>query len=329
MPNGWGFAAYHGCALAARLRSVSVLLIVLAACSAATTRLYEKPDSIEVVETRLIDPARSRTVPIRMYLPRMESRAPLIVFSHGLGNSRAGYSYLGNAWSRQGYAVVFVQHSDSDETLSLRGLYRAAFDRKVWRNRPLDVSFVLDQLRPSSADPVLAAAATRIDMDRIGMSGHSYGAYTALVLAGGLVELDGKRVSLADPRIDAIVTLSSPRMRAIQPEADAYAPIRIPVLHLTGTKDSSLVFATRPRIRRVPFERIANAEQYLVTLTGARHGSFSDDGYPRDPDEYHDEIAAFTTAFWDGWLRGDRVARARLLALASPTAKVETGTASP
>lgn len=278
-------------------------------------------DRIEILDAALVDHHRERTVPVRIYLPRGQDRLPLILFSPGLGNSRAGYSYLGRGWAGEGYAVIFLSHPDSDDTLSLRELYGAAFDQSVWKNRPLDVTFVLDQLH-GRADPSLAAVASRIDLDRVAVAGHSYGAYTALALAGGLVLLDGERVSLADPRFRAVALLSPPRMRAISSVA-AYAPIRLPVLHLTGTRDNSIVFATPPRVRRVPFESIANAEQFLVTFAGARHGSFSDRGFPRDPERHHAGIAAFTTAFFDFYLKADSTALGRMDQLASDGTKLQ------
>lgn len=301
--------------------------LLLAACAISRPRYEPQPSattSAEILETTLVDSVRHRSIPLRIYLPADPAPAPLIVFSHGLGNSRSGYSYLGDAWAARGYVVVFVQHIDSDDSLSLLNLYRAAFDRAVWLNRPLDITFVLDEFDSTSADPVIASIAGRVDMDRIGMAGHSYGAYTALVIAGGLVALEpgSDRVSLADPRIDAIVALSSPLMRALT-TVPAYAPIRVPILHLTGTKDSTREFATKPRHRRIPFDSIANAEQYLVTLTGARHGTFSDDGDLATAAALHPWIAEFTSTFWDGWLKDDLAARARVESLASDFAKLE------
>lgn len=301
-------------------------LLLLAACAASRPRFElppPAPTTAQILETTLVDPVRNRSLPLRIYLPADPAPAPLILFSHGLGNSRSGYSYLGNAWAARGYVVVFVQHTDSDDSLPLPKLFRAAFDHAVWRNRPLDITFVLDEFGSSTADPVIASVARRIDMDRIGMAGHSYGAYTALVIAGGLVALEpGDRVSLADPRVDAIVALSSPLMRALT-TVPAYAPIRVPILHLTGTRDSTREFATTPRHRRIPFDSITNAEQYLVTLTGARHGTFSDDGDLRTASSLHPWIAEFTSTFWDGWLKNDPAARARLESLASDFAKLE------
>ena len=65
-----------------------------------------------------LDPARQRQVPARIYLPAAElGPCPVIVFSHGLGGSRLGYSYLGRHWASHGYATVHVQHRGSDSAV--------------------------------------------------------------------------------------------------------------------------------------------------------------------------------------------------------------------
>ena len=69
------------------------------------------------------DEKRQRDVPAKLYLPAEpagDSRWPIVLFSHGLGGSRHGYSYLGEAWSAVGYLSVHVQHAGSDSA-ALRG----------------------------------------------------------------------------------------------------------------------------------------------------------------------------------------------------------------
>lgn len=291
----------------------------------------EETAQVEVADTTVVDSARGRTIPLRIYMPRAEGRVPLIVFSHGLGSSREGAAYLGSSWASKGYVVVHLQHPDSDSSLNWFQLYRASYDRRVFRNRPLDVTFVLDQLMTRGPDPVLSRTAARIDFDHIGVGGHSYGAYTSLVVAGGLVKVDdGPRISLQDRRVDAIVALSSPRMKALTSK-EAYEPITVPVLHMTGTKDSSWIFRTKPHHRRIPFQSITRAEQYLVTMEGAMHGSFSDRA-ERAPEanleRFHSETVKFTSAFWDAFLKNDQAARASLKEFESSFSRVEVKSAT-
>ena len=63
------------------------------------------------------DDSRNRDIPLRIYLPASNSSAPVVLFSHGLGGSRAGSKFLGQQWSARGYVAVFLQHPGSDETV--------------------------------------------------------------------------------------------------------------------------------------------------------------------------------------------------------------------
>jgi hypothetical protein len=91
----------------------------------------------------------------------------------------------------------------------------------------------------------------------------------------------------------------------------AYASVAIPMLHLTGTHDSSLAYGTTPADRRVPFESIPRDDQFLVDIQGGNHSMFSDEESP-DNREAHDIIRETTTLFWDAYLRDDSNALAAL-----------------
>ena len=62
-----------------------------------------------VLDLALLDADRQRPVPVRLYLPQQASHdgpVPLVVFSHGLGGSRTGYSYLARHWADVGMASL-------------------------------------------------------------------------------------------------------------------------------------------------------------------------------------------------------------------------------
>ena len=63
------------------------------------------------------DAARNRDIPVRIYLPVNEKPEPVVLFSHGLGGSRAGSKFLGEHWAARGYVAVFVQHPGSDDAV--------------------------------------------------------------------------------------------------------------------------------------------------------------------------------------------------------------------
>ena len=65
------------------------------------------------------DPVRGRAVPVKLFWPdaARTRTVPLVVFSHGIGSARDGYTYLGRYWARHGIASLHVQHVGSDRTL--------------------------------------------------------------------------------------------------------------------------------------------------------------------------------------------------------------------
>jgi predicted dienelactone hydrolase len=285
---------------------------------------------MEMTET-FHDAARQRDVPVKIYAPSGSGPFPLIIFSHGLGSSRNGYAYLGKHWASHGFVVVHPQHQGSDsEVVRTRGrwaAYRSAYEVQQWIDRPADASFAIDELQRRDADARGWPLAGKIDFRRIGAGGHSYGAHTVLALAGLLVNLPHQKGrSFHDPRVKAVVSLSSPPMNFAPTEYE-YSRIDLPVMNMTGTRDASLTFRTTHAHRRRPFERIHRSDQYLITIDGAVHRTFADletiedaiavgrlDGPPgvatRPPGntEHQQHLAiirAMTLAFWQAYLQDD------------------------
>jgi predicted dienelactone hydrolase len=228
------------------------------------------------------DEKRNRDVPVKIY----GQRGPVVVVSHGIGENRDSYAYLGRALAAHGYRAVHITHAGTDRAVLERGyrhLYRAVKQKENWVNRPLDVSFVLDRLAVSEAAIV----------------GHSAGAFTAFALAGMRMN-DG---TLRDPRVNVAVAMSMPRMEGVIPPG-GYDSIAIPVLNVTGTCDTSIIYRTFPKHRRIPFDATHAANQYLLTFEGVNHDTFVVE------DRRNAEIAAATIAFLDAWTRGDDAAAA-------------------
>ncbi len=237
------------------------------------------------------DERRSRDVPVRIYEPAAASgRLPVVIFSHGIGEDRDSYAYIGRALASNGFIAVHVTHAGTDKAVLKQGywkLYRATKKPENWRSRPLDVSFVIDQLgtRPD------------VDMSRIAVAGHSAGAFTALALAGAR---GSNGESFRDDRVRVIVAMSMPKIEGL-----SYDDIHIPVLNITGTCDSSLIYRTRPRDRRVPFEQTHATRQYLVTIDRVNHNTFSNATDPQ-----HDVIVRLILDFLRAWLLDDHASRA-------------------
>ncbi|HEY0553536.1 MAG TPA: hypothetical protein VGG20_04675 [Thermoanaerobaculia bacterium] len=303
---------------------LALLLFATAAATAAAPApaSYKKDLGPYLVVSELLswqDTARDRPVPVKIYSPATgKGPFPVIVFSHGLGGSREGYEYLGRQWASQGYVAVHVEHLGSDTAAFKKGgrilkeLREAAADPANALARPLDVRFVLDQLEKVNRGG--SPLAHRLDLDRIGMAGHSFGAWTTLAVAGQAI---GRLGSSADPRIKAAIAMSAPAPRRRESLDRAYAGIHIPILHMTGTRDDSPLGETSAAERRLAYDHIQGADQYLVTFQGGDHMIFSGrllgDRGDREKDPlFHSLILQSTTAFWDAYLKGDTAAKAWL-----------------
>ncbi|HVS30346.1 MAG TPA: hypothetical protein VMS98_02725 [Thermoanaerobaculia bacterium] len=243
------------------------------------------------------DERRGRDVPVKIYMPREPgdpsqlrmTRRHAVIFSHGIGEDRDSYEYLGQALAEAGFVAVHITHAGTDRAMLERGyrhLYRATKERINWVNRPLDVSFVIDQLPHVS---------------RIAVAGHSAGAFTAFAVAG--MRLAGGE-SFRDERVHAIVPMSMPRMDGIL-AADGFANIGVPVLNMTGTCDTSLIYRTWPKHRRIPFQSSPGGPHYLITMEDVNHSTFSN-----RRDERHALIAELTVLFVRAFLLDEPDARA-------------------
>jgi len=267
------------------------------------------------------DEARKREIPIRVYLPADKAAAPVVLFSHGLGGSRAGSKFLGEHWAARGYLCVFLQHPGSDES--------------VWRNQPLaeraaamrqaasgpnftlrvkDVPAVIDQLElwNKAADHPLAG---RVDASRLGMSGHSFGAVTTQAVSGQSFPLVGPKFT--DPRIKAAVVFSPSQPNAGSVDR-AFGSVKLPWLLMTGTKDIASVGgapigAADMAARLAVYPALPAGSKYELVLDGAEHSAFTDRPLPGESGQrhpnHHRAILALSTAFWDAYLLNNAEAK--------------------
>ncbi len=263
------------------------------------------------------DDTRNRDVPVKIYYPETHGapapgKFPVVLFSHGLGGTREGYAYLGQAWAAHGYVSVHVQHLGSDDraykgTLQpLRKMRQAMMDPANRTNRPLDVRFALTTLTALSTDPGFALAG-HLDLSEVGVAGHSFGAHTTMVLAGAAFGNGPPPVH--DPRIKAAVAMSTPIIdRSLA--FTSFAGVTIPVFHMTGTKDVVRVLqgpGAKASDRRIPFDQTAHATAYLLTFEGGDHLVFSGRGVAARPGDaaFQQRVVAGSLAFWDAYLKHD------------------------
>ncbi len=263
------------------------------------------------------DAARNRDIPVRIYLPASEKAEPVVLFSHGLGGSRAGSKFLGEHWAERGYVAVFVQHPGSDEAVwkeaapeNRMAALREAASLENFLLRVKDVTSVLDQLEDWNKSGALTG---RMDLKKIGMSGHSFGAVTTEAVSGETFPASGTK--LTDPRIRAAVIFSPSTPRSTSAER-AFGDVRIPWLLMTGTLDTAPIGPADLNSRLAVYPALHGAPKYEVVLDKAEHSAFTesalpDDREPRNPN-HHRVILALSSAFWDAYLRDNKEALAWL-----------------
>ncbi len=273
----------------------------------------------EPLDVAVKDAGRNREIPIRVYRPAGDQPAPVVLFSHGLGGSRMMNSTMARHWAGRGYVAVFLQHPGSDTS--------------VWRGKPLgerlpamqqaagpenfllrvkDVPAVLDDLarrNQDRSDPLFG----RLDLDRVGMSGHSFGAVTTQAVSGQ--QAARGRVSFTDPRIKAAVIMS-PSTPKLGTAEQAFGEVKIPWLLMTGTKDLSIIGGADLNSRLGVYPALPAGDKYEIVLHDAEHSAFTDRALPGDREarnpNHHRVIYALSTAFWDAYLKGDAAAKAWL-----------------
>jgi len=273
---------------------------------------YTKAGTAKVLTwtTAWHDAARKREIPLKVYYPDGTENCPVILFSHGLGGSSEIYKYLGEYWASHGYISIHPSHIGSDTKLLLtKGpaeLVKAAANLEEVRNRPLDLTFILDELerlqkaKPDPAKPF--PLRDRMDLAHVGVAGHSFGAHTTVVIGGAQMVL-GNNKPLADPRVRAIIPMSPPVFggKFLQQFLNkTYGEMTIPSLHMTGTLDDSPIGDTKAADRRLPFDNMLKSERQLVNFEKGDHMIFS--GRPSltprpDDAKFQEQIAAITTIF--------------------------------
>lgn len=293
--------------------AILVLLIAPSAGRAAVTDYAAPgPHPVAVLQGEWRDAGRDRTVPYLIRYPADLARpAPVVIFSHGLGGSRTGAAYYGDHLASHGFVVVYVQHPGSDAGIFQgksvsREVAGQSLSPRTALDRFFDIPFALDQL--AALDRAPGPLQGHLDMARVGMSGHSYGAVTTEVMAGQVFPA-GR--SLPEPRFKAFLAMSPSPDREGN-NARAFAQINRPFLFLTGTKDEAQV---GPRAmdsaenRVKPFEAINGIPESLVVLTGGDHMVFSgrlEMGQSRPGDDrFRNIVKAASLAFWDAYLMDD------------------------
>jgi dienelactone hydrolase len=230
-------------------------------------------------------PGRGEELRVRVSAPQTGHDLPIIVFSHGFGQSSHSYGPLVDYWAAHGFVVVQPTHLDS------RTLNIPPDDPRtplIWRLRVEDLTSVLDHL--DLLESTVPGLGGRLDRSRVAAAGHSWGAQTASMLLGARVlEPDGgKGEDMSDSRVTAGALLAAAGRGGadLTPFAAEHFPfmnptfedMTTPTLVVAGDRDQSALSVRGPDWFTDPYF-LSPGDKSLLTLFGAEHSLGGISGY--------------------------------------------------
>ncbi|MGK7922792.1 MAG: alpha/beta hydrolase [Trichodesmium sp.] len=257
-------------------------------------KFYFYQDTLE-----LNDKNRNRQFIVNLYLPsnyRQSETIPVVILSPGLAAKLSQWQHLAKHLASYGFLVAKIQHPGSDFNHFqdfLDGKEKDIFELQEFINRPLDVSYLLDELEGINKSEFQG----KLNLKNVGIAGQSFGAYTALALAGAKInfaqlkqdclpqiqylnpslflqcralELPEKNYNLRDQRITSVLVMD-PVNRSIFGKS-GLSQINIPILWVAGSEDQ----LTPLVVEQVdPFSWLSVKEKYFMLTKGAKHLDFN------------------------------------------------------
>lgn len=247
----------------------------------------------------LTDSKRNRSFYVILYKPQQwrSGKTPVVVISHGLASNPESLEDVAQHLASYGYVVALPQHPGSDTKQAkdlLEGYSREVFDLNEFIDRPQDITFVIDELEQRNQSEFDG----RLDLENVGVGGHSFGGYTALAVAGAVIDFDYLQ-KICDRDYGALNTSLLLQCRALSLPRETYkfrdnrvkavlaanpvnsgifgekgiSQIQIPVFFLSGNYDPATP-AVFEQLRS--FIWLTNPSKHLVLAEGQAHVDFSD-----------------------------------------------------
>ncbi len=275
---------------------------------------YESTAVVSVSPVILPVSGRMVNIEMRISAPIDGEQLPVILLSHGHGQSNHLSSLNGNLplmdyWASKGFVVIQPTHLDS-KTLNL-GPEIPGYPL-FCRSRVEDMKAILDQI--DYIENSNSHIKGRIDRERIAIAGLSLGGFTAsLLLGANIVNTDdGEITDLSDSRIKAGVLLSAPgNGKDLNEFAATHYPflagidfkkMNTPTLVVWGDADVPSHQSIRGADWHADPYYLSNGPKSLLTLYGSGHllGGISGYDAAETTDESPERVAIvqqLTTAY--------------------------------
>lgn len=298
-------------------------------------------------------PERQEASQFYLFQPEITSTAPqsipVVVISHGMASSAWSLAYLAEHLASHGYGVILLEHPEttaqrfSQFFSGLAGPPNAT----TLLHRPRDITAALDTLEQQAQQhPYLQ----KLNLESVGVLGHSLGGYTALAAAGAeinapqlartcqddtllrrpvlnlsmliqcrLAEVPSDySLTVQDERVKAAIALN-PLTSQVFGEAGLGA-VDVPVM-MVSSLDDYFVPALPEQIE--PYSWLQNQDRYLVLIENGTHFSLLantvDTELPMPeflidatPETTHQQMAVLSLAFFERYLQHQPEAEAYL-----------------
>lgn len=254
-----------------------------------------------------------------------QDRFPVLLFSHGLTGFRNQNTFQVEELASRGYVVVGIDHPYDaaavvfpDQTAMLKLENLSGFDAYEKKSRLWveDAKFVLDQMELLNESDHKGIFSERLDMDKVGMFGHSFGGATAA------------QMLLADSRVKAALNMDGtlygqpvPEGGYGKPYMQMNAEFSVDRLAFKRSLDQAIESSGRSREDYEQFwaesaerrKRAGAGEAYSVVFANANHMSFTDfylfspllPPTGASPRQMHRSINELSSAFFDRYVKGD------------------------
>lgn len=201
---------------------------------------------------------------------------PLLLFSHGNGGMRSQNVFWCEHLASHGYIVMAPDHTGNCLITFINGEPVFFSDdpegrKRASEDRPKDIRFLIDCMERMNKGND-SRFFGKVDMDQIGVSGHSFGGYTTTAVAD------------QDPRVKAIAPMAGVALTRSRYDC--------PALILPATEDDTIGADGNERVRTYYNE--STGPRYLVEFKNGGHYSFT-------------EMYQFNPNFGDGVGTGTRI----------------------